>query len=99
MNMLSRTDYRAELAREARRLNEDEGVAERMAQVVRSGFAGIRTELMTLAREMSVDAVDQTEKQILANFGPDAAQINDILTDLLWHVSPALVRKLTAPKE
>jgi hypothetical protein len=82
MNFVTTGDRRFDLSLEAKRLQVNGLVASKMEQVIRNGASAIRAELMALCREVSLDQVDECERQILAYFGPERSVACDAVTDI-----------------
>lgn len=86
-SLINRSDCLNELARERAQILTNAEVGRRMRQVIHSAVANMRTELMALTSELSLDAIDEVERQIIGWFGPEGAY-RDAVVDITHGIAP-----------
>jgi len=90
MNMIR---LEAEIAAERRRALDDMSVAVRMKQAIDWAMSGLRSDLMTMVNDLSLEARDEVEKQIISQFGPqDGAAYKDCIVEITHSIHPELMR-------
>lgn len=86
-SLINRSDSLNERARERASLATNAEVGRRMRQVIHSAVAGLRTELLAMTRDLSLDVVDEVERDIIGCFGPEGAY-RDYVSDITHGIAP-----------